>query len=55
MLTPDNSKEMQAFAVTSLEGMIDEAVRRIMGSSDLFMRVFSLVDYHGASSFSYDI
>lgn len=46
MLTPENSKEIQAFALQSLEPMIDDVIRRIMSSTDLLLSVFSLIDYY---------
>ena len=45
MLTPENTKEIQAFAIQSLDPMIDEVIRKVMSSTDLLMSVFSLVEY----------
>lgn len=55
MLTPDNNKEMQAFGIQSLDSMIDEAIRKIMSSSDLLLKVFSIADCFGSTGFSFDI
>ena len=45
MLTPDNSKEIQAFAIQSLDPLIDDIIKRIMSNTDLLMCVFSLIEY----------
>ncbi|CDW78890.1 UNKNOWN [Stylonychia lemnae] len=45
MLTPENTKEIQCFALQSLDPMIDDVIRRIMGSTDLLMSVFAIIDY----------
>ena len=37
MLSPENNREMQAFAMQSLDQMIDEAIKKIMNSSELLM------------------
>ena len=55
MLTPDNNKEMQAFGIQSLDSMIDEAIRKIISSSDLLLKVFSIADCFGSTGFSFDI
>jgi len=52
MLTPENNPEIQAFALQSLEPIIDEVIRRIMSTSELVQAVFSLVDYF---NFPYEI
>lgn len=46
MLTPENSKEIQAFALQSLDPMIDDVIKRIMSGTDLLMSVFSIIDYY---------
>ena len=46
MLTPENNKEIQAFALQSLDPMIDDVVKRIMSSTDLLMAVFSIIEYY---------
>lgn len=55
MLAPENNREMLGFAIQSLDQMIEEGIRKIMSNSDLFMKVFSLTEYHGSQSFSFDI
>ncbi len=37
MLSPENNREMQAFAIQSLDQIIDEAIKKIMNSSELLM------------------
>ncbi len=46
MLTPDNNKEIQAFALQSLEPMIDDVIRRVMSSTDMLLSVFSIIEYY---------
>jgi|JI9StandDraft_2_1071091.scaffolds.fasta_scaffold270944_2 hypothetical protein len=52
MLTPDNSKEIQAFGLQSLEPMLSDAITSIMASTDLMMSCFSVIDYY---NFPYEI
>ena len=52
MLTPENNPEIQAFAIQSIDPMIDDIIRKIMSSTDLLMAVFSIIDYY---TFPYEI
>lgn len=52
MLTPDNSKEIQAFALQSLDPMIDDVIKKFMASTDMLMSVFSIIEYY---SFPFEI
>jgi hypothetical protein len=56
MLTPDNNREMQAFAMQSLDQMMDEAIRKIMSSPELLLQVFSITEYCGGhANFPFDV
>jgi hypothetical protein len=46
MLTPENSKEIQAFALQSLEPIIDDAIRKFMSNGDMLLSVFSITEYY---------
>ncbi len=55
MLTPENNREMLSFAISSLDQVINEAISKIMANPDLFMKVFSLIDYNGQQSLPFEI
>jgi len=55
MLSLDDNREMQTFAIQQLDSMLDESVRRIMASPELFLRLLTLTEYHGTRSFAFDV
>lgn len=46
MLTPDNSREIQAFALQSLDPMIEDVIRKIMAAPDMLMAIFNIIEYY---------
>lgn len=46
---------MQQFAIQALDQMLEESIRKIMSTSELFLRVFLLTELHGTYGFSFNI
>ena len=46
MLNKDNNRDINIFAIQSLDPLINDAVRMIMESSEKFMAVFNLVELY---------
>ena len=46
MLNKDNNRDIQIFAIQSLDPLIGDAVKIIMEDSERFMAVFNLVEQY---------
>lgn len=44
MLNKDNNRDIHIFAIQSLEGMINDAMGRIVNDSERFMAMFNLTE-----------
>ena len=46
MLTPDNNRDINIFAIQSLDPLVNDAVKLIMQTSDRFMACFNITEMY---------